>query len=54
MALIDCPASNCRVQHDEDDLLAQTIHMDSYHPEIITQRRQEAGFRQDPVTGLFH
>ena len=51
MALIDCPAPNCDVKHQEEDLWAQKEHMDGCHPEIIAQRLTDAGFRQDPRTG---
>ena len=53
MTLISCPAPGCQERHEADDLVAQSQHMQAYHPEIIEQRLTEAGFVRDPVTGTW-
>lgn len=47
MAKIKCPADNCPVKIEENDLITQSQHMTTCHPEIVDQRRRSAGFRQD-------
>lgn len=39
--MVKCPG--CSLELPENDLAAQMTHMDKYHPEIIAQRRREAG-----------
>lgn len=46
MKMVKCPAEDCSVEADEHDLVAQSQHMTACHPEIVDQRRREAGFRQ--------
>ncbi len=42
--LIVCPG--CPLELADDDLMGQRDHMTAHHPEIITQRLEEAGFRR--------
>jgi hypothetical protein len=36
-----CPGPDCDVEIDDDDLFAQSQHMEEHHPEIIEERRRE-------------
>lgn len=45
MPKIKCPAPNCDEELDEDNLTAQSAHMQLRHPEIINARLVEDGFR---------
>lgn len=49
--MIECPADDCSVELDSDDLIAQKKHMDLVHPDIVARRLEQAGFWQDPETG---
>lgn len=40
--LIPCPADGCTTVLPEHDLLRQSAHMDTAHPEIVAARRADA------------
>lgn len=42
---IRCPG--CDLELPEDDVRAQKAHLESRHPEIIAERLESAGFRQE-------
>lgn len=43
MTLIKCPG--CDMKLPEQEAWAQIMHMEMYHPEIITKRLEAAGFK---------
>ncbi len=49
--LLKCPA--CDLELPEDDLRAQSQHLQAEHPDLIDQRRRTAGFVKGPE-GRWH
>lgn len=45
---IQCPATGCGVEIEEDDFLAQKAHMEAHHPNIIDDRMRQSGYLKLP------